>query len=379
VDGSAAAPNKAVAAADTLDIDGNGTIAAASDGILVIRYMFRLRGVSLLQDAVGGGATRTTAGIESYLAGLTSGNAPMLDIDGNGIADTLTDGVMILRYLMGMRGQQLIQGTIAPGATRTSSAQVEAYLATLVPPVAQPQPPSGCSVTASPSSSVASPLAPSTLVGLTAQCTGGQTPISFLWNSGFVGSTRNVSPATTTTYSVTASNGVGSSSAFTSTVFVTPSGPKLSCSGNDEVVVVGWPPSGQTRPFTNGLQHQVESYQITIPFSFSPPLNITHTGFFAVAERPNNPVVSREMTITTTPCDMGSGNYLYSTLGDGNTAPTITFTVNNPGGYQAAGAVVNFQSGAVIYVNVRSALNGVPSCDALACDINFDFATPNRY
>ena len=59
----------APAVAWNLDVDGNGKVDALTDGILVLRYLFGLRGAELLIDAVGAGATRITAvEIEHYLA-----------------------------------------------------------------------------------------------------------------------------------------------------------------------------------------------------------------------------------------------------------------------------------------------------------------------
>jgi len=62
-----------------------------TDGLLVIRYVFGFRGSTLISDAIGTGATRTTAAdIEDFL-GIGANNL-FLDIDGNGVADALTDG-----------------------------------------------------------------------------------------------------------------------------------------------------------------------------------------------------------------------------------------------------------------------------------------------
>jgi len=57
----------------------------------------------------------------------------LLDIDGNGQLSALTDGLIILRYAFGFTGDDLIDGAIADGATRTSSEEIEAYLDTLIP------------------------------------------------------------------------------------------------------------------------------------------------------------------------------------------------------------------------------------------------------
>lgn len=58
----------------------------------------------------------------------------MLDIDGNGSADALTDGLLVFRHLFGgLLEPQLIQGAIGAGATRTSATDVQNYLITLKP------------------------------------------------------------------------------------------------------------------------------------------------------------------------------------------------------------------------------------------------------
>ena len=279
--------------------------------------------------------------------------------------------MLVLRYLFGLRGTSLVQGAIAAGATRTSSTQVEAYLATLT--ALTPHPPTGCSIVASPTSSQAAPLASNTSVQLTANCTGGQSPITYTWDGGaFVGNVRTVTPTSTTTYSLVASNAAGVANTVTATVFVTPA-VLQGC----EIINVNWPASGQVKTATNGFINQTIAFRITIPFTFSPPLNISHNGQATIAEVPGQPVVSREFTVSRNSCDFTSGNYILSRIGTGDTAPSFTFTVNNPNGN--TGANTNFQSGDVVYVNVRNGVNGSPTCNAFTCDINFDFATPNRF
>ena len=60
-------------------------------------------------------------------------NEQLLDIDGNGKVDALTDGLVILRYVFGLRGDVLIGSVVASDATRSSAEEIEAYLATLMP------------------------------------------------------------------------------------------------------------------------------------------------------------------------------------------------------------------------------------------------------
>jgi hypothetical protein len=50
------------------------------------------------------------------------------DIDSNGSLDALTDALILLRYTFGLRGDNLIDGAIAYDATRTSAADIEAYI-----------------------------------------------------------------------------------------------------------------------------------------------------------------------------------------------------------------------------------------------------------
>jgi len=111
----------------TLDIDGDGQTLANTDGQLVLRYLFGLRGADLIAgNVIGAGAQRNTAPqIEAYLARML----PLLDVDANGVADGLSDGVLILRYLQGgYLGAQLTNGALAVDATRTQPTAIQTYL-----------------------------------------------------------------------------------------------------------------------------------------------------------------------------------------------------------------------------------------------------------
>ena len=107
-----------------LDIDGNGRNDALTDGLLILRYMFGFRGDTLINGAVAADATRNSnTDIETMV------NAGNFDIDGNNRTDALTDGLLILRYLFGFRGDTLINGAVASDATRTTSTAIEARMA----------------------------------------------------------------------------------------------------------------------------------------------------------------------------------------------------------------------------------------------------------
>jgi hypothetical protein len=115
--------------AGTLDIDGNGQYDALTDGLLLLRSMFGLDGTTLVDGAVASNATYISAqDVESRIVKL--GN--LIDIDGNGQIDALTDGLLTLRYLFGLEGDALVSGVIASDATR-SAVEIEAYLNNLTP------------------------------------------------------------------------------------------------------------------------------------------------------------------------------------------------------------------------------------------------------
>ncbi|MCO6457537.1 MAG: trypsin-like serine protease [Pirellulaceae bacterium] len=110
----------------TLDIDGDGTLRALSDGILAIRYLAGFSGEALTRGAVGNGATRATA--DDIIAYLDAGRQSMLDVDGNGSASALSDGILLLRYLAGFSGSALTGGAVAQGASRDEASEIIAFL-----------------------------------------------------------------------------------------------------------------------------------------------------------------------------------------------------------------------------------------------------------
>ena len=75
------------------------------------------------------GSPLTTGEIESNIDLVYD----VADIDNNGRVDALTDGLMLLRYLFGLRGASLIDNVIAIDAMRTDADDVEAYIESLMP------------------------------------------------------------------------------------------------------------------------------------------------------------------------------------------------------------------------------------------------------
>ncbi len=111
----------------TLDADGNGSFDALTDGLLSIRYLFGLRGDSLMTGAVASNCANCSAAeVEPILE--QCGTAGTSDIDGNGQVDALTDGLLTIRYLFGLRDESLINGSVANDCSRCTALEIEAYM-----------------------------------------------------------------------------------------------------------------------------------------------------------------------------------------------------------------------------------------------------------
>lgn len=113
-----------------LDVDGNGQYDALTDGLLTLRYLNGMTGASLTTGVTAAGAPRTDpAMVAAYLLSVL----PLLDIDDDGQADAMTDGLLILRYLFGLRGAALIDGAVAGDANRDTETAIETYIQGLMP------------------------------------------------------------------------------------------------------------------------------------------------------------------------------------------------------------------------------------------------------
>lgn len=76
--------------------------------------------------------SRLVRGGQSF--GFFDANHPgTIDVDGNGTADALTDGLLVIRYLFGLRGAALTQGAIGAGSLRVSATEIEQYLQSILP------------------------------------------------------------------------------------------------------------------------------------------------------------------------------------------------------------------------------------------------------
>lgn len=97
------------------------TATALKDGVLIARYIQGLRGSALI---AGIAESEDISTVEAKLATLRS--SLDIDLDGNVTADY--DAMLIIRYLLGLQGGALTQGLTATGATRTNPSELEQYL-----------------------------------------------------------------------------------------------------------------------------------------------------------------------------------------------------------------------------------------------------------
>ena len=128
-DGTAADGTAAHAAEPlcSLDIDGNGEATALTDGLLLIRHLFGFTGTTLTDGALGSGCSRCTgAEITAHLD--TPACQALFDADGDGARTALTDGLLVIRHLFGFSGSTLTDGALGDGAVRDTAEAIAAWL-----------------------------------------------------------------------------------------------------------------------------------------------------------------------------------------------------------------------------------------------------------
>ena len=80
-----------------LDIDGNSTVAAATDGVLLLRYLLGLRDTAFIADVPISDVPRNTATlIEQFIA------SKRFDLDGDNATSNYIEGLLAVRLMSGL-------------------------------------------------------------------------------------------------------------------------------------------------------------------------------------------------------------------------------------------------------------------------------------
>ncbi len=93
--------------------------------------MFDIQGESLVNNSVASGCIRCSApAVAAYLDQCAEQGTS--DIDGNGQIDALTDGLLTIRYIFGIRDEALITKSIGGACQRCTATDIQDYLETLI-------------------------------------------------------------------------------------------------------------------------------------------------------------------------------------------------------------------------------------------------------
>lgn len=108
----------------SLDLDGDGSVDPLSDGLMVMRFLMGLRGDALINKALSSGADRTApAAIEDWIIqGIDQG---LLDVDADGATTALGDGLLLLRSMFGVSGAALLDKSLSPQSPLLAGYRIE--------------------------------------------------------------------------------------------------------------------------------------------------------------------------------------------------------------------------------------------------------------
>ncbi len=104
------------------DVDGDGARLPMTDGILILRRILTISGAALTNGVTHACVPRTAVGIASGI------DLSSYDIDGDGQTRAETDGMLMLRAMLGFDGEALIAGAVGANATRRTAFDVLNWL-----------------------------------------------------------------------------------------------------------------------------------------------------------------------------------------------------------------------------------------------------------
>jgi hypothetical protein len=250
--------------------------------------------------------------------------------------------------------------------------------------------PSGCSLVASPTSLPAGGGA----VTLSAACSGGGAPTAFAWSGGSVASSTTVGAqatnvTSTTSFSVTPSNGAGAGNTASAVVSVASTSTAVDfCTQYQNVVVLDVPWGSQAT--TGGAGGSFAANGVLVA-RFTVPAGFTSSsgkkGKVQHAEY-GDPPTYRQASLSTKACDFrgaattASSPYQFSLTGGGANYP-MYWSFSNTGyvEYTVTGNALNttqLQAGHTYYYNVRNYSPDLQSisCSGATCNAVISINTP---
>jgi hypothetical protein len=105
------------------DIDQNNSVDALTDGLLLMRYAFGLRGDSLTENVISSDSLIDKAAVEQNIEQIMH----LVDINDDGTFDALTDALILLRYLFGVSGNGLVDEEMLT-SNKPSAGSIKAYI-----------------------------------------------------------------------------------------------------------------------------------------------------------------------------------------------------------------------------------------------------------
>jgi hypothetical protein len=113
----------------TWDFDGDEEADALTDGLIMMRYSFGLRGDTMAQGAMSTNSVMSVAQVEERV----KGSMKIADIDNDGDVDALTDGLLLLRHLFAMEDDSFTHGAVGQKAERKTKHAIKGHLNKYMP------------------------------------------------------------------------------------------------------------------------------------------------------------------------------------------------------------------------------------------------------